>query len=266
MGWPTGEFIERLAAAQQNNEQLCDFTITCGDREWRVHKLILGIHGGPLRAAAQGDWLEAQSGKLDLSADPIVAVDALVQYLYSFGYELAKPRSSAHLIAHTQICILADKYRLAQLHAMAAYKFDLCVQGVQLPNDDLAAALAIAYDAPEPTTRIREAVFEHIVKDNDFLPSIEAEGSPLAELLLGNSTIARDLVRATMRRNKILGVVQGEDGEYRHKCDECQLTFVADYVRFSQDGNEDHWMRCPDGRCNSRPKKADEWAVLDRGS
>ncbi|KAF2207665.1 hypothetical protein CERZMDRAFT_102153 [Cercospora zeae-maydis SCOH1-5] len=117
------EFTKGLATAQNFDEHLRDFTISCGDRKWRVHKIVLGFHGGPLRAAVHGEWVEAKSGKLDLSADPLVAVDAMVQYLYTFGYELPKSEPSTDLTDHTQVCILADKYKFRELQSLAARKF-----------------------------------------------------------------------------------------------------------------------------------------------
>ncbi|PPJ58850.1 hypothetical protein CBER1_09270 [Cercospora berteroae] len=264
MVWIFQEHAQGLAAAREQDAHLCDFTIICGDREWRVHKFVLGLHGGPLRAAIQGNWTEAHTNRLDLSADPVFAVDALVQSLYTFQYELADVEPTDVLTAHTQVCILADKYRLSGLHDLAAGKFEVDLRKVNLPNDDLASALTIACEALQPTTKIRNAALEYIVKSKDYLSGTKADGSTLAEVLFGNPTLACDLAQAAMHRNEIIGVVDAKRGEERFACDTCRQTFVLSTDLFiADDEDNEQRMRCPDACCDSSDRKLQYWHPVD---
>ncbi|EME43938.1 hypothetical protein DOTSEDRAFT_24049 [Dothistroma septosporum NZE10] len=66
---------------------LTDFTITCHDREWRVHRVVLALHSEVLVKACAPDFEEAATGKIYLSSKREDVVATLVQFLYSFDYE-----------------------------------------------------------------------------------------------------------------------------------------------------------------------------------
>ncbi|WPB01084.1 uncharacterized protein RHO25_005704 [Cercospora beticola] len=252
-----------LCAAQANIADLTDFVISCGEREWRVHKFLLRLHNGPLAAACQGDWKEAQQGRIDLSADPASAIDALVQYLYRFDYEVPATESDRELSLHTQVLIAADKYKLHDLAELAETKFGESIRFIEEPHDDLADALAIAYGAPDTTTTIQEAIFKHTVGTEDFFTDKKYKGSRFTEVVFGNPAIARDFMEAAMRRNELQGVIAARDGEERFQCETCGGTFILDTSYLERNKDKEQSMVCPDGYCESEARRVWDWESVD---
>ncbi|GIZ43068.1 hypothetical protein CKM354_000631000 [Cercospora kikuchii] len=218
------KLVKRLENAPADDTDLSDFTITCGDTEWRVHKLVLRLHEGALRAATQGDWKETQNGRLDLSVDPVAAIDALVQYLYKLDYQLAEAQRNAALMLHTQVCIVADKYRMEDMKFTAEGKFRVAIQRLKAPNEDLLDAIRATWDAPEPTSAIKAAILQYSIKRRDIFTDDKEERSPFVALMAENVDFAIEVAQAAVQKPS--AVELGEPGETGY-----------------------NWMRCPDGRC-----------------
>ncbi|WPB01085.1 uncharacterized protein RHO25_005705 [Cercospora beticola] len=253
------KLVNRLANAQEDDTDLSDFAITCGEKEWRVHKLVLRLHDGALRAVTQGEWKETQNGRLDLSADPVVAVDALVQYLYKLEYKLAEDH--APLTSHTQICIIADKYRMSDLKFAAECQFRTAIEALEAPNEDLLDAIRSTWDAPGPTSAMKAAVLKYSIGRGDIFTDDKEERSPFVALMAENVDFAIEVAQAASRR--ISRVVQGKWGEVRRKCFDCGGTFIASYDTYSEDKNGIAWLRCPNGRCSSNARQATDFEIVD---
>ncbi|GIZ43067.1 hypothetical protein CKM354_000630900 [Cercospora kikuchii] len=256
-------FRNELCAAQANIADLADFVIACGDCEWRVHKFILRLHKGPLAAACQGDWKEAQQGRIDLSAAPASAIDALVQYLYRFDYEVPESEADRELSVHTQVLIAADKYKLDELAFLAEAKFERSISSLEEPNEDLAAALAISYGASEVTTNIQEIILKDTVGVKDFFTDEKYKNSRFTEVAFGNPAIARDFMEAAMRRNELQGVIAARDGEERFECGVCGGTFILNTSYLERNKDKEQSMVCPDGYCESEARRVWDWESVD---
>lgn len=94
----------------QNAPTLSDFTIVCGNRSWEVHRVILHLHSSVLGKACGGTFQEAHTATIDLSEDPEIAVEAMVEYMYNFDYDVCFSLSKTPtLSAHVEVAIIADK-------------------------------------------------------------------------------------------------------------------------------------------------------------
>ncbi|KAF5689982.1 amino acid transport gap1 [Fusarium denticulatum] len=63
-----------------------DLTITCGKYQYRVHKAIICPRSNFFKAACDGKFKEAQTGKVDLPDDDPAAVRMMIEYLYHDTY------------------------------------------------------------------------------------------------------------------------------------------------------------------------------------
>ncbi|KAF5539801.1 amino acid transport gap1, partial [Fusarium phyllophilum] len=75
-----------------------DLTITCGKDQYRVHKAIICPRSNFFKAACDGKFKEAQTGKVNLPDDDPRAVCMMIEYLYHDAYT-PPPRDGA-LDAH----------------------------------------------------------------------------------------------------------------------------------------------------------------------
>jgi hypothetical protein len=120
---------------------------------------------------------EAQTGQIDLTADGVDCVTALYTFFYNLDYsEGLFPTNSNHLAMHVKICIVADKYGVSSLQALATEKFKKYATET-ITEDDLTEAAQIAYEAVDVTAEIRA----HIVKvamEKEFLTRGEASANP----------------------------------------------------------------------------------------
>lgn len=206
-------------------------------------------------------WHETQNGRLDLSADPVVAVDALVQWFYKLEYKLAEAQLNATLTSHTQVCIIADKYRMPDLKFAAECQFRTAIEALQAPNDDLLEAIRSTWCAPGPTSAIKAAVLKYSIGRGDIFTDDKEERSPFVALMAENVDFAIEVAQAASRR--ISRVVQGKWGEVRRKCFDCGGTFIASYDTYSEDKNGIAWLRCPNGRCSSSARQATDFEIVD---
>ncbi|PNP79249.1 hypothetical protein FNYG_07325 [Fusarium nygamai] len=76
---------EALANLLQTGDY-SDLTITCGEDQYRVHKAIVCPRSNFFKAACDGKFKEAQTGRIDLPDDDPAAVRMMIKYLYHDTY------------------------------------------------------------------------------------------------------------------------------------------------------------------------------------
>ncbi|KAF5989217.1 amino acid transport gap1 [Fusarium coicis] len=94
MGAAQSAQSEALANLLQTGDY-SDLTITCGKDQYRVHKAIICPRSSFFKAACDGKFKEAQTGKVDLRDDDPLAVSMMIEYLYCDTYE---PPSRNHTV------------------------------------------------------------------------------------------------------------------------------------------------------------------------
>lgn len=111
---------------------------------------------------------EASQRTLDLSEYYSDILDAFVEYMYYFDYDSSiekhYPTEEGLLEFHVQMCVIADKYDMQPLKALAVKKFKAALDNTN-STDDLADAARCAYDASPATEEIREQIVKKAAKD-----------------------------------------------------------------------------------------------------
>ncbi|KXS96891.1 hypothetical protein AC578_6239 [Pseudocercospora eumusae] len=88
---------------------LTDFSITCGNRTWHVHRLVLAMHSDCLMRVRE-------DGELDLSRVSPEVVGALVEYFYKFDYGREQEAPDYHM----ELLVVANHYDIIALKDLAS--------------------------------------------------------------------------------------------------------------------------------------------------
>lgn len=144
-----------------------DFKIIAGETEYEVHRVVLSAHSGYFNRLFRSKFKEADEREVTLRDDPPLAVKAMIQYFYRFSYDAW---TTGHLLHHSTIFTLADKYEIAALKELACQNFASATHSFVFSADTLAKNLmAVAphvYTHTPPTDdRLRKKVVEVFVRN-----------------------------------------------------------------------------------------------------
>ncbi|KAI7207905.1 hypothetical protein KC333_g9322 [Hortaea werneckii] len=216
-----------------------DFTIFCGDKEYKVHSLVFELHSPVLAKAANGVFKEAKEKRMDLSVDGRACVDALVSYLYTLKYTTfpsdERPWDHAKVAEyHVRMCVMADKYDIKPLKNMAIQAFNDKIKS-EAAIIELSKAARTAWEATPATKEIRAAIVEYGISNG----LLSTKGTnELSKTMLAYPEFALDYTKALERRVKKHeeGVLLLTSFEMRYYCpgnseDECEATMVLNLDR-----------------------------------
>ncbi|KUJ17752.1 uncharacterized protein LY89DRAFT_718381 [Mollisia scopiformis] len=141
--------LSPMAASLLETGKWSDLEIKCKDRHWRVHKAIICLQSKPLAAAADGGFLESQTGTIDLSDHDPDVVNYMIQFMYTGDYkvvpvpeakesnvesqapvqaavEIKKSREEAekNLLVHTAVYMLGEEKDIAGLKALSTKRYE----------------------------------------------------------------------------------------------------------------------------------------------
>ncbi|KAK8093138.1 uncharacterized protein PG998_014539, partial [Apiospora kogelbergensis] len=155
-----------------------DLIISCGGTDHRVHRSIVCPRSDFFAAACRNGFNEAKEGKISLSDDDDKAVDFMIYYLYNLNYHPSYPREQSEndlerkennqaglseglqpiyphgneLIIHTKVYVLAEKYLINGLKALALLKFNEATIEHSTSNA-LLEATQVAYQSTVETDK-----------------------------------------------------------------------------------------------------------------
>ncbi|CAH0019240.1 unnamed protein product [Clonostachys rhizophaga] len=111
---------EYLALLQSG--KYSDFVLACNGAEWNLHKAVVCIHSPVIKAALDGEFMEARLGRYSSDQYDVATMARLIQYLYVGDY------SSNPLLGGTwpSMEILQDEERQSQLQD-ASQPFPRCL-------------------------------------------------------------------------------------------------------------------------------------------
>ncbi|KAG9228015.1 hypothetical protein BJ875DRAFT_436043 [Amylocarpus encephaloides] len=98
-------------------------TIKCGGAVFAAHKIVV-LPQSKVLAAAFRNFIEGESGEIDLEEDDPIYVRKMLEFCYKQEYTLGLGEVGSALISHTHLYILGDKYDITPLreHAKANYE------------------------------------------------------------------------------------------------------------------------------------------------
>lgn len=231
---------------------LSDFSIICGDRDWKVHKFMLALHSPVLQAACtQGFKVlsshndtathafmltlhqEAHENKIDLSEEGPACVGAFVYYMYNLNYDAAHfADKENYLSLHVQLCIIADKYDMKLLQSLAVDKFRSQVEASAPSESDIATAASCAYDAMGPTTEIRKMIVEQALT-RKLIPT-EISEEPATEFEKTMHMFPGLCIDMYKSQQKVVGQREEEAKAYQEKINKLQGEASAHYQQISK--------------------------------
>ncbi|KAI7332536.1 hypothetical protein KC315_g4609 [Hortaea werneckii] len=139
-----------------------DLAITCGERTWKVHRLVLCTQSDYFRKACNGPFTEAQDRKIDLSDDDVHVLATLLHYLYHFDYDDEHHFVHGHDAMTHNICmaLIADKYNVQPLLILACEKLKGRVS-THWDTPAFAAAISLAFgNASANCKRLRSIILD----------------------------------------------------------------------------------------------------------
>lgn len=145
-----------------NSPSLSDSIIQCEDKEFKIHKLILCTQSKYFSKAFNGDWKESADGAVRLEGDDVSAVEAMLQFMYTFDYDASggAEHSSSPMVFNVRVYSIADKYDVPALKSQAKQKFETTVETCW-DMDDFPYAVAQVYNSTPSVDRdLRKVVVD----------------------------------------------------------------------------------------------------------
>ncbi|PPJ54559.1 hypothetical protein CBER1_06646 [Cercospora berteroae] len=147
-----------------------DFVLAAGDREWKVHKLVLMMHSEVLYKMSTNEHVvESKTGRADLKDVEAEQVNALVHFMYHGDY--LNPDGSRAVLwpnsigpgevdFHISMVALSDKYIVSALHQFALSCLDTAIT-----EDNVLKMAKQLYDNDHMTEDIRKKIV-HVISTN----------------------------------------------------------------------------------------------------
>ncbi|KAF1993612.1 hypothetical protein P154DRAFT_477289 [Amniculicola lignicola CBS 123094] len=156
-----------------DSARLSDGAIQCGDKEFKIHKLVLCAQSTYFSKAFNGEWKESVDSSIRLEGDDLSVVEAMLQFMYTFDYNASgsAENSPSPMVFNVKMYAVAEKYDIPALKSQSKHKFETTVETCW-KMDDFSYAVAQIYNSTPSTDRglrkvATEAACEHI---NELLP------------------------------------------------------------------------------------------------
>ncbi|OBS22615.1 hypothetical protein FPOA_08951 [Fusarium poae] len=201
-----------------NTSDLSDAVITCEDKVFKIHRIVLSAHSKYFAKQLNGNWKETSERKVEIKDfDPSV-VEAMLCFVYSFDYRNTCGTSS--MIFDAQVYQIADKYDIPALKAHSKEKFASAV-AAGWNMDDFPLSVSVVYDStPQEDRGLRDLAVEISRKNIDTL--LGRDG--FCELLRKTADFAADLIPF---------LCGGPSYGKHYKCPSCAHKFHGDYNKGS---------------------------------
>ncbi|KAK4958234.1 hypothetical protein LTR10_004660 [Elasticomyces elasticus] len=138
-----------------------DLTIQCGERLWRVHKIIVCSQSPFFTKACDGSFTEAQQGTITLGENDPLVIAAMISYMYTCDYsdevKADGMEDMMQILFNVHVHVLADKYDMPDLAEMAAKKFKEWAEK-EWKDASFADAAGLVFTPDLPTAPLREVV------------------------------------------------------------------------------------------------------------
>ncbi|KAK5170364.1 uncharacterized protein LTR77_004951 [Saxophila tyrrhenica] len=147
------------------NARYSDFTIGCGERKWKAHKVVVCSQSDFFHKACDGEFKEAQTGVVTLKEDDPNVVEVMLHFMYHFDYEDEGHGGLAPLMLNAYLFVMADKYQVDGLKALAKDKF-LKRTTSQWNTSSFAEVISVAYSLDDRVTGVLRQILAGTVRDH----------------------------------------------------------------------------------------------------
>ncbi|SMR50240.1 unnamed protein product [Zymoseptoria tritici ST99CH_3D1] len=203
---------------------LSDFTISCGPRTFKVHKIILAAQSEYFKAAICGRFKESTDGVIDLKArdytdldrscDDPETVAIMVDFCYKQQYRIddtsARKRgpdgvlvpetkangkmNKGHMVEHAQVFAVACKYGIPSLRSAASKRFQTAVAS-HWSGTKFAQTIEEVYGStPDEERELRKVITKTLLDHPELLHKKDVEAT-----IRGIDGLAYDLLKANTK-------------------------------------------------------------------
>ncbi|KAK3331541.1 BTB/POZ protein [Apodospora peruviana] len=169
-----------------SNGEYSDLVISCGEKEYRVHRILVCAQSKFFAAACREGFKEAQEREINLQdCDPWL-VHIMVHYFYHLDYDVRGQSESGHfdgseierdstgaseptLVTHAKVYAFAEQYLIDGLKRLALRKFKMVATQSLDVNDFLQAAQEVYTSTIEEDRGLRDIVVETLFKHPAWL-------------------------------------------------------------------------------------------------
>ncbi|TLD36083.1 Siderophore iron transporter [Venturia nashicola] len=172
------------------DQEYSDLRITCQTLELKVHKAIMCTQSKFFRnACKKGAFKEGITGVIDLPDDEPLAVEAMIDFLYTAKWQPEKP---AYLL-EAQTYVLAEKYGIFALkHAVFSNIHAQLLDRTDMKGFDKAVKWVYSNTTQEDP--IRDIFILFVVNDTQNL--FDEKNGPISQLVLELPEFSLDILRA----------------------------------------------------------------------
>ncbi|KAK2752547.1 hypothetical protein FQN55_006660 [Onygenales sp. PD_40] len=104
--------------------QFTDLVIKTPEKEYKVHKVIVCAQSTVFLRMLSGDWKEANEGVVTLMDDHPTAIEAMINFMYTFNYHYKRTEELLPASFHARVYTVAEKYSVEPLQKLASHKFN----------------------------------------------------------------------------------------------------------------------------------------------
>ncbi|KAK2792510.1 hypothetical protein FQN51_001683 [Onygenales sp. PD_10] len=156
--------------------QFTDLIIKTREKEHKVHKIIICGQSTVFSRMLSGDWKEANEGVVSLMDDRPAAVEAMINFMYTFKYCYTNVMEWNTALFHFRVYEVAEKYSVASLELLAMQKVEEILKSEWGVKDFLQLVEQVYLSASSAVGTLRKTIYEEaylnmgcLLDDPDFL-------------------------------------------------------------------------------------------------
>ncbi|KAK2777816.1 hypothetical protein FQN52_000823 [Onygenales sp. PD_12] len=154
--------------------QFTDLVIKTREKEHKVHKIIICGQSTVFSRMLSGDWKEAKEGVVNLMDDHPTAVEAMINFMYTFKYHNKNEEEWESTLFHFRVYEVAEKYSVAPLEFLAKEKVEEILESGWDVEDFFQLIQQVYLSTSSGAGTLRKTIAEQAYLNMDvLLPSPE---------------------------------------------------------------------------------------------
>ncbi|KAK2803049.1 hypothetical protein FQN50_007130 [Emmonsiellopsis sp. PD_5] len=138
-----------------------DLVIKTREKEHKVHKIIICGQSTVFSRMLSGDWKEANEGVVNLMDDHPIAIEAMINFMYTLKYYNEDDKESKSALFHTRVYEVAEKYQMESLKELAQEK----IEEILTDSSELEDYIPIIKHAYSPLPSVNARFRDRVSRD-----------------------------------------------------------------------------------------------------